>query len=44
MWYGNISVKSKRLHNIVWHKFEVDWYWEQVKYKIKLLRYYESNY
>lgn len=31
----NLPPLSKRLKNIVWHKFDVPWYWEQLKYEIK---------
>jgi hypothetical protein len=42
-WHTGIGIKSKRLNNIIWHKFDVDWYWIQLKYEIKIKRYYEST-
>jgi len=32
--------ESNRLHNIIWHKFDVPWYWIQVKLEIKKSRTY----
>lgn len=39
----NLPPLSKRLKNIVWHKFDTPWYWEQLKYEIKLLRIYNAK-
>jgi len=27
--------QSKRLKNIIWHRYDVPWYWIQLKYTIK---------
>ncbi len=35
MWYKGVGVKSKRLKNIIWHRYEVPWFWEQSKFEIK---------
>lgn len=37
MKYPNLTVKTKRLHKRIWKDKPSPWYWEQLKYTIKIL-------
>ena len=38
MWHNGVAVKTKRLRRKIWQGWNTEWYWEQVMFKIKMLR------
>jgi len=42
-WHENTNVKSKRIHNIIWHGYDVPWYFEQKRANIKNLMHYKPR-